>query len=62
MDRLSVSLSRFPQVVAISVFDSCSTYSFCEALALLSQVSWVIFYFQLAYYFAICSSLISTWN
>ena len=32
MDRMSISLSGFPQVVAISEFDSCSMYSFCEAL------------------------------
>ena len=32
MDRMSVSLSGCPQVVAISVFNSCSMYSFCEAV------------------------------
>ena len=62
MDRMSISLSGFPQVVAISEFNSCSMYSFCEALTSLFSVSLVIFYFLLVYYFALCSSLIFTWN
>ena len=32
MDRMSVSRHGFLRIVAISVFDSCSMNSFCEAL------------------------------
>ena len=60
MDRISFSLIEFPRVLASTVFDSCSMNSFCVALTSLFEVSLVIFYFLLAYYFALYSYLIFT--